>query len=168
MTLPKRVAKPLYAGLFAGLFSLVAASPAFAVVITWELNNFVFEDGGVASGFFDWDTVTQDSTNFEISVSGGNTGSFPAFTWSDDSGHTQVGGTPATDVVVFTDDVGEAIRVFEYKLRFFGLLGVPIDRQLAFQSPSGIDVQRLMIEPHHDVGRMQASIMIITVTPHGK
>ena len=88
MSISRRTGTHRSAALLTALVGLFAAAPASAVIITWELNNFVFEDGGIATGFFDWDTVAQSSTNFEFMVSGGDTATFPAFTWDDESGVT--------------------------------------------------------------------------------
>jgi hypothetical protein len=64
---------------------LSSAARTDAATITWTLNNFTFADGGVASGFFDWNTVTQSSPNYAVSVSGGNTTTYPPLIYTDES-----------------------------------------------------------------------------------
>lgn len=56
--------------------------PAQAASVTWTLNKFAFDDGGTASGSFTWDNVGKTATSWNISVSGGNTSSFPALTYT--------------------------------------------------------------------------------------
>jgi hypothetical protein len=66
----------------AGALSL-AASAASADVLKWTLQNAVFDDGGAASGSFDYNTVTEAYTNIDITTTAGTniaTGStFTAF-----------------------------------------------------------------------------------------
>lgn len=50
--------------------------------LTWTLNNVTFDDGGNASGTFDYDAGTNTYFGFNISVAGGNTTLFPPFTYS--------------------------------------------------------------------------------------
>ena len=56
--------------------ALVAASfmvlPAHAAVITYTLENVIFDDGGTASGSFDYDTSTGDFSNVSIVTTAGS------------------------------------------------------------------------------------------------
>jgi hypothetical protein len=58
------------------------AKPALAVQLTWTFNNITFDDGGTASGTFEYDADTNTYSNFNISVAGGDTTFFPPFTYS--------------------------------------------------------------------------------------
>jgi len=60
---------------------LSAASAVRAAILTETLQNVTFYDGGVATGTFTFDTSTSAITAWSISVSGGNTVSFPALTY---------------------------------------------------------------------------------------
>lgn len=82
------------------LLGMVAT--AQADVIRYTLENVTFEDGGTATGYFDWDTDLPDavpeysgsSVNFEISISGGNETDFPPIMITDEnSGAMGQGGT---------------------------------------------------------------------------
>lgn len=54
---------------------------AAAAVSTWTLVGVTFDDGGVANGTFDFDPVTGDITNWNVTTSGGAVGTFPVFTY---------------------------------------------------------------------------------------
>jgi len=66
------------------LLSLCLALPmtANAATVRYVINDGTFNDGGTFSGFFDYDSGTDSITTYELSVSGGNTGTFSAFTYS--------------------------------------------------------------------------------------
>lgn len=61
-------------------------------VIRYTLQDVTFDDGGTVSGFFDFDPtlppnvncVAGWSENYEITVSGGDTGNFPPYTYTDE------------------------------------------------------------------------------------
>jgi hypothetical protein len=55
--------------------------PLHAGLLTETLQNVTFYDGGVANGSFTFDSATSTITNWSISVSGGDTVSFPALTY---------------------------------------------------------------------------------------
>jgi len=63
--------KGLFAGAAAALALLGAASSAQAAVITWTLQDVIFDDGGTASGFFDYDTTLGTAENFHITTTDG-------------------------------------------------------------------------------------------------
>lgn len=48
----------------------------------WTLSNVSFADGGVATGSFVYDASNNTVSNWNISVSGGNTGTFPALVYT--------------------------------------------------------------------------------------
>jgi hypothetical protein len=56
---------------------LASLSPARADVVTWQLQNIGFDDGGQATGWFSVDNVTHTFLDWSISVNGGNTSVFP-------------------------------------------------------------------------------------------
>jgi hypothetical protein len=62
--------------------ALVDAMPAQAATRTWILAGVQFADGGTASGSIDTDTNTGEPVAWNISVAGGNTGSFPPVTFT--------------------------------------------------------------------------------------
>jgi hypothetical protein len=57
------------------------ANSASAVPLTWAMAA-LFDDGGNATGTFTYDADTNTYLDFNISVAGGNTTSFPPFTYS--------------------------------------------------------------------------------------
>ena len=70
---------PLIVAVFV-LFSL--SMTAGASTITWDLVNVAFTDGGTAAGTITIDTTLGAATAVNISVTGGNTTNFPAFTYN--------------------------------------------------------------------------------------
>ncbi|WP_296594866.1 PEPxxWA-CTERM sorting domain-containing protein [Phenylobacterium sp.] len=64
-----------------GAVALLTPGLAQATPLTWTLNNAVFSDGGVATGSFVWDADTQTIGDYEFSVSGGDTDTFPAVSY---------------------------------------------------------------------------------------
>ena len=56
----------------AGAFSLAAASSG-AEVLKWTLQNAVFDDGGMATGSFDYNNLTEAYTNIDITTTAGTT-----------------------------------------------------------------------------------------------
>jgi len=71
---------------------LLGAASAQAAVIRYTFQNTTFTDGGTVTGYFDWDTSLPSitsaydgaSVNFAVTVAGGDTGTFPAFTYTDE------------------------------------------------------------------------------------
>jgi len=66
---------------------LLLGSQAFALPITWHLDDVLFDDGGRLEGFFtfDWPTIPNvvvPLDNFSITASGGNDVVFPPVTYS--------------------------------------------------------------------------------------
>ncbi len=49
-----------------------ACSPAKAVLVNWSLDGVTYDDGGTASGSFQYDADTQQLGNFDISVNDGS------------------------------------------------------------------------------------------------
>lgn len=72
---------------------LLVAGGAQAVPITWTLQNVTFDDGGTASGWFvyDADTPQAPTTQFSISVSGGDVKTFPPITYDSSNANMYVG-----------------------------------------------------------------------------
>jgi hypothetical protein len=87
-----------------GWASLASASP-----LTENLQNATFYDGGVATGFFIFETASSSITDWSISVSGGNTGTFPALIY-----------TPANSVAsAGAGDLGFPLTGFSFGLNDF-------------------------------------------------
>jgi hypothetical protein len=65
------------ANLGCALLIFLLPGAAQASPTTWKLNNFVFADGGQASGFVVYDNSSGNVINWEISVTGGDEAAFP-------------------------------------------------------------------------------------------
>ena len=113
------------------------AAPVRADIIRWNLVDFKFLDGGTATGFFDWDTVAATSPNYEISVSGGNTANFPAFTYTDET--TKFATTQgAQNILFFFDDSIVPLRVIRIGVPSLSDLNTPVSvLDLAPYAPTG-------------------------------
>ena len=61
-----------------GLLSLTLASAAQAAMVTWTLDNVRFDDGGTASGWFEWDATAWSSTQEDYNpwYTGGDYGAY--------------------------------------------------------------------------------------------
>jgi hypothetical protein len=84
--------------------------------VTWTLQNVTFDDGGIASGWFVYDADTPQAltTQFSISVSGGDVKTFPPITYdpSNASMYVADGGTGNTGAVFsLNDSSGRGIRI---------------------------------------------------------
>src|SRR5213593_3041943 len=78
-----------------------------AATVTWTVSGGTFEDGGVVTGSFTYDSVTFVCSSWSMSVSGGNTATIPAFTYAPGANQSCAGdGT----VLVFTFDNGSSNR----------------------------------------------------------
>ncbi len=86
------------------VIAAAAATPARAALINETLTDVAFRDGGIATGFFIFDTSTGKLTSWSISVSGGDTSTFPAFTY------TQSNSNPTVDI----GDLGLPLTDFEF------------------------------------------------------
>jgi hypothetical protein len=70
------------------LFVLLFEVPAgFAGQVAWLLQNATFSDGGMANGSFVYDATTNTVSQASITVSGGNTLTFPALTFTYPNGN---------------------------------------------------------------------------------
>lgn len=65
----------------AACLALWGAATADAAPLRWVLSGVTFADGGIATGSFFFDADTSTVSNWNVSVSGGNTGTFPPFTY---------------------------------------------------------------------------------------
>lgn len=121
---------------------LLSPMVAQADVITWHLADFQFDDGGSASGFFDWDTDTGSAINWEIMVSGGNTTDFPEMTYTDESGGF-ISFFSEVATLIFCDTVGcqNPRRDFRIGVADFGLLDIGVSNLAlaagSFVGPTG-------------------------------
>jgi hypothetical protein len=61
---------------------LFFSTSAHAVGIIWSLNGVTLDDGGTATGTFVFNADTSTVSNWNVSVSGGDTGTFSPFTYS--------------------------------------------------------------------------------------
>lgn len=52
---------------------LTVSSPAQAVLLNWNLDGVTYDDGGIASGSFQYDADTEQIGNIDISVTNGTT-----------------------------------------------------------------------------------------------
>ena len=68
--------------LLAAALASASAIPAQAAEVVWSLQGATFTDGGVATGSFTFNADNNIVSAFSLSVSGGNTTDFPAFTWN--------------------------------------------------------------------------------------
>lgn len=68
--------------LLTAVAALGAVPSAQATPILWNLNDVQFKDGGIATGWFTFDASTNNITDFSITVSGGDTGTFAPLTYS--------------------------------------------------------------------------------------
>lgn len=77
------------------LATIVVSASAHASVL-WELNNFAFNDGATATGWFRWDEGTNKATSWNIATTAGT---LSAFTYLDTNSNTYT--TFAGDDVTF-------------------------------------------------------------------
>jgi len=65
--------------MFAALMLPIAANAIHldANNVVWQLNDFVFDDGGTATGFFTWNPDVQRIVDYEITLAGGDPSLFP-------------------------------------------------------------------------------------------
>ncbi|MBV6624149.1 MAG: PEP-CTERM sorting domain-containing protein [Rivularia sp. (in: Bacteria)] len=68
----KQFLKSLMAASATAIAILTVSSPAKAAVVTWNLNDVIFDDGGTASGSFQYDADNQQIGNFNIAVGSGS------------------------------------------------------------------------------------------------
>jgi hypothetical protein len=76
---------------------------AIAAPLTWTLQGVTFNDGGSATGDITFDASSGSVLNWDISISGGDVSTFPAFTY-----------TPATvqEVGIFAAGPGMSLQFF--------------------------------------------------------
>ena len=74
-----------------------APPPPPPATLTWTLDNVTFDDGGVASGTFDYDASRNLILDWNINVSGGDETTFPPFTYDP----TTTEAHASTDLCVF-------------------------------------------------------------------
>jgi MYXO-CTERM domain-containing protein len=64
--------------------------------VLWHLNDFSFDDGATASGWFNWDETSNKATSWNIAATAGT---LPAFTYTDSNSATYT--TFAGDNITF-------------------------------------------------------------------
>lgn len=103
-TLLRHGAKAATAVLVLGVSSLAQAS-----AVVWTLSDASFLDGGAVTGFFTYDADTDTFGDFSLSVSGGDTTTFPAFVYTPDtvSGSPFVGQPIPGDFNIFFETAGD-------------------------------------------------------------
>lgn len=97
---------------FVALLLFCGAASAFPV--TWTLSGVTFDDLGTASGYFVYDVDTNTLSTFSVSVAGGNTVTFPPFTYDNSSsnGYVDSFGTGPTGTVLSENGTtGRGIRM---------------------------------------------------------
>lgn len=111
----------------ARLRSIVSGSTCLALVISWQtaamaglftLSQVTFEDGGVASGYFNFDPMTRVLGAYEITTTDGTSGSL--------KGHTYASGGTWSDQYFYYYDSG----VYQYEVYAFSnnvIGGLPTD-----------------------------------------
>ncbi|MGB6301211.1 MAG: PEP-CTERM sorting domain-containing protein [Rivularia sp. (in: cyanobacteria)] len=57
----------------AAIANFSVSSPVKAAVVNWTLDDVIFDDGGTATGSFEYDADTNQIGNFDISVTNGST-----------------------------------------------------------------------------------------------
>jgi len=110
--------KSTYLALLAVLLSPMAAN---ADPITWELNNFVFDDGGRATGQFVWDSDTASVLSWAFNLSPSANGSPNSY--SSATG-TLAGDTLAVETLTFFEDGPR--WDFRFALTDLDLLSTPV------------------------------------------
>ena len=85
----------------------------YASVSTWTLSGVAFIDGGTATGSFDYDPDTDTLSNWSVTVSGGDTGDFPVFTWDpgNSTGDTSDQGDPQEMINFYTATPRRDMRI---------------------------------------------------------
>jgi hypothetical protein len=83
--------------------ALLVVGVSLAAPRTWTLQNATFTDGGVATGSFVFDSSTNSLVSYSISVSGGDTTTFPAFTYQNGTAHNLGGSAFAGLIDLETD-----------------------------------------------------------------
>jgi PEP-CTERM motif len=120
------------AAILAGLFlQCVAPLSANAAVVRWQLNHFVFDDGGTVSGFFDWDSVADEAVNYDVLVQGGDVPTFTSFRYTDETTLEQSVVSnfgPFIDQVTiqFADAVGPGARILRIVVEPHTALDAPV------------------------------------------
>jgi hypothetical protein len=104
------MSKNILSGLAAAVALLLGASiSAQANPITYTLNNVTFADGAKASGWFEFDAVSHQSSAYSISTT---PGTLTAFTWNkSDSGLYYGGGAGPNNFTLITTN---GLRVFNF------------------------------------------------------
>jgi hypothetical protein len=62
----------IFTAMLTGLVFALSASMAHAIPINWNLSGVTFDDGGTASGSFDFDADTSVYSNISIATAGGS------------------------------------------------------------------------------------------------
>jgi len=88
------------------LIALLGAGLSLAAPVTWTLQNVTFTDGGTATGSFVYDASTGIVSSYSISVAGGNTETFPTFTYQNGTLHNSgASAVPQDGVIDFDTDI---------------------------------------------------------------
>src|SRR5271167_3686441 len=85
--------------------TIMGAGHVSAAPVTWTLTGVTFSDGGTATGTFTWNADTQTIGAYSITVTGGNTTTFPTFTYDNADSSLQFLGT-----FLFTGPLNPAIN----------------------------------------------------------
>jgi len=94
------------------LLLVLGCGSAWAIPVTWTLNNVVFDDGGIASGSFTVDADTNEVTNVNVFTTTGTT-----LTGVDYSDSLDLGGCCSNFVnLTLLDDGGNLFLIFDSPL----------------------------------------------------
>ena len=74
---------------------LLVPVSAQAVPIQWTISGATFDDGGALSGSFIYDADTLTASNWNLTVTGGDTSTFPSVTYTPSNSDFGFGGTIA-------------------------------------------------------------------------
>ncbi len=120
---------------------LAATSAAVAAPVRWTLKDVAFEDGGSAAGWFVYDEPTGLLIDWSLSVSGGDTLTFPPTTWRAGASTAAVGdfGNPALTVFFYAGDPRRDLRMTPVADLTDAGGEVLLDLDTAFVHGGGID-----------------------------
>jgi len=130
MNMSSEIAKVMFAALLSvSMFfapSFGTKDRAEAATIQWTLNNGSFNDGGTVSGSFVWDTISNTATSWNFAVSGGNTSTFPAATYSNATstfGDVNIDIATGSDTLMFSIPTPDpsVFRQFRFAVADFAL-----------------------------------------------
>lgn len=107
---------------------LVFSFSSHAATVRWELTNVTFDDGGIATGWFEYDSSQYELSNWLISVEGGDP-EFPGAIYNPETSTSQTAISSSFSMIIFSIATGGTDRV----------LRLDFDHEL-YSAPGVIDV----------------------------